>query len=296
MLSVDLAHDDAPVPGELWSSWHPDPLVLAALLMLGGVYWRGRSRSTAAGTRRDGCFAAGLVAVGLAVLSPLDALSGALASAHMVQHLLLTLVAAPLLALSTPAGPLLRGAPAAVRQAIPPVRRRFRPFDAVTSALRRPAVVWLLHVGALWLWHAAALYGAALERPVVHAIEHTVFLVTGVLFWRVVLGSRAVRVSPGLGVLLVFTMTMQSALLALLLTFAQTPWYAGYTTTTRPWRLEQLADQHLAGAIMWVPAGFVYLGTALALLVGWIRSTADDADRRTNSVVPDLPVRVPERT
>ena len=293
MLTTLLAHDGAPVPGTLWSTWHVDPLVLAGLLLVGGVYWRGRSRSAAADAWRSWCFGGGLLAIAVAVLSPLDALSSALASAHMVQHLLLTLVAAPLLALSAPAGALLRGAPAALRGAISPVRRRARVVDVLAHALRRPAVVWLLHVVALWLWHAAALYGAALERPFVHALEHTAFLATAVLFWRVVVGTRAVRVSPGVGILLVFTMTLQTALLALLLTFAQQPWYAGYTTTTRPWGIEQLADQNLAGAIMWVPAGFVYLGTALVLLVGWVRATADADDVPSSAAVPVLPPRVP---
>ena len=293
---MELAHDGAPVPATLWSSWHPDPLVLAALLLLAGVYWRGRSRSAAADTWRSWCFGGALLAIAVAVLSPLDALSSALASAHMVQHLLLTLVAAPLLALSAPSGALLRGGPAVLRRAVHPVRQRARVVDVVAHALRRPVVVWVLHVVALWLWHAAALYGAALERPLVHALEHTAFLLTGVLFWRVVVGTRAVRVSPGLGVLLVFTMTMQTALLALLLTFAKAPWYPGYTATTRPWGIEQLADQNLAGAIMWVPAGFVYLGVALALLVGWVRATADSSDVPTTGAVPPAPVSVASRS
>ncbi len=287
---MELAHDGAPVPATLWTSWHPDPVVLLGLLVLASVYFRGRSRSAAADTWRSWCFAAGLLAVAVAVLSPLDTLSAALASAHMVQHLLLTVVAAPLLALSAPAGALLRGGPAAVRRAVHPVRRRAGVLDALARVLRRPVVVWLLHVVALWLWHAAALYDAALERPLLHALEHTAFLVTGVLFWRVVVGTRAVRVSAGFAVLLLFTMTLQGALLALLLTFAGTPWYTGYATTTRPWGLEQLSDQNLAGAIMWVPAGFVYLGAALALLVRWVRASADADDALPGGEVPPAPV------
>jgi putative membrane protein len=264
VLTVDLAHDAAPVPGQLWSAWHPDPLVLAALLLLAWVYARGRGRHP---RWRTWCFAGGLAALAVALLSPLDTLAGALASAHMVQHLLLTLVAAPLLALAAPSAALLRGGPSDVRRRVSPWRRRLRP----AALLRRPVVAWLLAVVTLWLWHAAALYDAALADPLVHALEHVMFLATALLFWRVVVGVRAVRVSPGLAVLLLFTMAVQSALLALLLTFARTPWYVGYTTTTRPWGIEQLPDQRLAGAIMWVPAGFVYLAAALALLVGWLR-------------------------
>ena len=289
-----VAHDGRPLaPHELWSAWNGDPLVLGGLALLAWVYWRGRTDGTPVG--QTWCFAAALAVLAVALLSPLDALSGVLASGHMVQHLLLTLVAAPLLALSAPAGPLLRGAPAALRKAVSPSRRRLSLGVRAAHALRNPVLVWLLHVAALWTWHAAALYDAALANPLVHALEHSTFLLTGLLFWRVVIGARAVRVSPGLGVLLVFGMTLQSALLALLLTFARTPWYVGYTTTTRPWGIEQLADQHLAGAIMWVPAGFVHLGVALTLLIGWVRATYAPDDLPTGARVPAAPVRVPGR-
>ncbi len=130
----------------------------------------------------------------------------------------------------------------------------------------------------VWLWHAAVLYDAALANPFLHAVEHASLLGTAWLFWRSVIGPRSPgRVPGGLGVLLVFGMAMQSVLLSLLLTFARAPWYAGYATTTAPWGLEPLADQQLAGVIMWIPAGLVYLGAALALLATWIRTAERDS-------------------
>ena len=288
---MPLAHVGRPLaPHELWAAWNPDPLVLAGLALLGWVYWRGLSPGTP--RWQAWSFLTALLVLAAALLSPLDTLSGVLASAHMVQHLLLTLVAAPLLALSAPAGPLLRGAPAALRQAVSPSRRRLGPLLRASDALRNPALVWLLHVATLWAWHSAVLYDAALANPLLHALEHATFLLTGLLLWRVVVGARAVRASPGVAVLLLFGTTLQSALLALLLTFARTPWYVGYTTTTRSWGLEQLADQHLAGAIMWVPAGFVYLGVAVTLLVGWVRGTQGQEDLPTVAGVPPAPIRV----
>jgi putative membrane protein len=274
-----LAHDGSHLaPQDMWSAWTADPGILAALLLVAWAYLRGRGhRPRHADVRRARCFAGALVAIAVALLSPLDALSGALASAHMVQHLLLTTVAAPLLVLSAPAGRLLRGSPAVVRRAITPWRRRLglAPF---ARALRHPGTAWLLHVGTFWLWHAAVLYDAAVENPAVHALEHATFLGTGVLFWRTVLGVRAVRVPAGLAVLLVFGMAMSGVLLSLLLTFGRDAWYSAYATTTHTWGLEPLADQQLAGAIMWVPAGLVHVGVALGLLVTWIRGTADGAD------------------
>jgi cytochrome c oxidase assembly factor CtaG len=134
--------------------------------------------------------------------------------------------------------------------------------------------VWLLSVGVLWFWHAAVPYGAALASEPLHLTEHASFLVTAVLFWQVVVGVRGVaRVSGGLGVLLVFTMAMQSVFLSVLLTFARTPWYSDYATTTAPFGLDPLTDQQLAGVLMWIPAGGIYLAVALALLVSWIRAS-----------------------
>jgi putative membrane protein len=272
-----LAHPgQPPAPHDLWSAWNLHPVLLAGLLLAGWAYRRGRTGGPRrpVDTWRARCFTLALVALGLALLSPLDALSNALASAHMVQHLVLLLVAAPLLALSAPSSTILRGSPLAVRRASGRWRRRLGLTHGNLAVLRHPAAVWLLQVGVLWFWHAAAPYDAALDNQFLHLLEHASFLVTAVLFWHVVIGVRgAARVSGGLGVLLVFAMAMQSVFLSVLLTFARTPWYSGYATTTAPWDLDPLTDQQLAGVIMWIPAGGIYLAAALVLLVTWIRAT-----------------------
>ena len=280
MLIPVLAHPgQPPAPHDLWSAWNLHPVLLAGLLLTAWAYRRGRTRGPRrpVDTWRARCFTLALVALGLALLSPLDALSNALASAHMVQHLLLLLVAAPLLALSAPSSAILRGSPLAVRRASGRWRRRLGLTHGNLAVLRHPAAVWLLQVGVLWFWHAAAPYDAALDNQFLHLLEHASFLVTAVLFWHVVIGVRgAARVSGGLGVLLVFAMAMASVFLSVLLTFARTPWYSGYATTTASWGLDPLTDQRVAGVIMWIPAGGIYLVAALVLLVTLIRATERD--------------------
>jgi putative membrane protein len=227
VLTPILAHPgQPPAPHDLWSAWSLHPVLLGGLLLAAWAYRRGQT----SGPKRQvdrwraRCFTAALVALGLALLSPLDALSSALASAHMVQHLLLLLAAAPLLALSAPSSAILRGSPLAVRRASGRWRRRLGLTHGNLGVLRHPVAVWLLSVGVLWFWHAAAPYDAALDSEFLHVLEHASFLVTAVLFWHAVIGVRgAARVSGGLGVLLVFAMAMQSVFLSALLTFARTP-------------------------------------------------------------------------
>lgn len=284
-----LAHSgQALAPHDVWGAWNLDPVVVIGLLVVAWLYWRGQASAgrPEADAWRPRCFAGAMVAVGVALVSPLDAVSGVLAAAHMVQHIVLLLIVAPLLALSAPLATFVRGSPRVVHQATARWRKRLGLTRPNLRFLRAPVTVWLLHVGTLWFWHAAAPYDAALGNRVLHVFEHASFLVTGVLFWRVVVGSRvAGRVSNGLGVLLVFAMAMQSVFLSALLTFAQEPWYSGYAATTRAWGLEPLGDHQLAGVIMWIPAGLVYVGTALALLVTWIQATEGEAPAQQSQVL-----------
>ena len=286
MLTV-LAHPGRPPgPHDLWSAWNLDPVVLVGLVVLGAVYARGRRPgSSRAGRRRGAAFVGAWMAIVAALVSPIEAMSSALASAHMVQHVLLVLVAAPLLAVAAPLPTLLRGLPPTVARTSLPLRRGAP--GAVGRALGHPAAAWLLHVATLWAWHAAAAYDAALSHPLVHVVEHTTFLVTGVLVWRTRVGPHRLRTHDGARVLAVFGLAMQSVLLSALLTFAGESWYGGYATTTAAWGLTPLADQQLAGVIMWIPAGAIHVGTGLALLVAWIRSTEGVTER------PVGPARAP---
>jgi putative membrane protein len=208
-----------------------------------------------------------MLALFVALVSPLDALGTALFSAHMVQHMVLVLVAVPLLVLGAPQTGLLWAL-------AEPRRRRLGAWWHCATGLRigwralsRPLVVWLLHAAALWLWHLPRLYQAALTSELVHLAEHASFLGTALLFWWVLLGgSPRERLNPALGVLYLFSFALQGGLLGALMTFAPAPWYPAYTTTVAAWGLTPLEDQQLAGLIMWVPAGLVYLAAALVPL------------------------------
>ena len=288
MLSTPglLAHGQSFVtPSEVWRAWNPRELVALGLIFAGFVVVTGRSGRHRASPWRRRSLLLGVAVLAIAVGSPLDAMGAALASAHMVQHILLVLLAAPLLVLGAPMATVLAASPSRARAAVTRLSRH----DAVSGLsrfVRHPVIAWLAHAAALWLWHSAFLYDAALHNPLVHAVEHLTFLGTAMLFWSTVLGPhRRYRVSGPAAVLVVFTMGLQGVFLSALLTFSPAPWYGAYAASAPAWGLDPLTDQQLAGLLMWIPAGFVYFGAAITILVTWLdRSHGDSEDLRAVSV------------
>jgi putative membrane protein len=260
-------------PGQVWSSWNWDPVVIVGLVMTGLVYGVGVRRLRARGRRvsrpRVACLYAGLAMLGLALLSPLDALGETLFSVHMVQHLALILGAAPLLAYGLTTGPLLAAFPPDLRRAFHALRRR-RLFAMFRRILAGAAVVVSLHALALWGWHLPFWYESALDSRAVHAAEHLSFLLTGFAFWRIVVGGGRRRYSYGVAIFCVFVTALQSGVLGAVLTFASQPLYAKHVVGARAWELTAIADQQLAGVIMWVPAGTVYLVVMAGLFLKWL--------------------------
>jgi cytochrome c oxidase assembly factor CtaG len=202
----------------------------------------------------------------------------------MVQHIILILVAAPLLVLGATPAALIWAVPRRWQRGLGRWWQRQRTLQAGWRILTQPLLVWTLHTIALWAWHAPGLYQAALQSETLHALEHLSFLSTGLLFWwTVVAPYRGKKLAAGPGRLLsVFTMALQSGGLGALITFSPRPWYGAYTSTTTPWNLTPLEDQQLAGVIMWVPAGVVYLVAALVLLGLWLQAL-ERQDRRNES-------------
>jgi cytochrome c oxidase assembly factor CtaG len=291
-------------PGTLWSSWTWDPVVLLGLLLFGLNYFHGVSklwRRAGAGHGVRGweaaCFAAGLAAIFIALDSPLDAMSLNLVSAHMVQHLTLIVVAAPLLALGRPHTALLWALRRDDRRIIGRWWRRSIVCRPLWRLVTAPLVVLVLHTAALWIWHLPVLYQEAVMNDGVHTLEHVSFLGTALLLWWTLVHPG--KWGHGAGVLLIFVTGMQSVALGVLFTFSRAPWYPVYIGRTAAWGLTPLADQQLAGVIMWVPAGVIYLAAAAILFVTWMREMEAAMRRREGTawptVVPALPATAAER-
>jgi putative membrane protein len=271
-LLIQAVDSDVVTPANIWHHWGGDPgallsIVIIALLYGAGVrrLWARAGRGHVVSRAQVACFYLGIVTLLVALCSPLDAVADTLFSAHMLQHVLLIGVAAPLAILGAPLLPFLWCLPHDARVA------GGRAWNA--SGMRRgaamlvlPLPAWALHTVALWGWHLPGPYDAALASAPVHALEHSCFYLTALLMWWVAL--RPLRGHGGIaGSLFVLVATMaQSGALGAILTFSGTPWYYTQSAGAALWHLTALEDQQLAGLIMWIPAGFVYLIALLAVL------------------------------
>lgn len=260
-------------PDEVWTAWPFDPLVTLGLVTAALVYALGSKRLRRAGRRslrRAAAFWAGTVALGVALLSPLDAVAETLFSAHMAQHLLLIVVAAPLLVVARPVATWFMAFPSGSRRTAARARAA---IAFVPRVLRRPLVAFGVVTVAMWSWHAPTLYEAALVNEPVHALEHGSFLVASMLAWSVALRGGRRDVSNAFGrALFLVAFALQGALLGALLVFASTPLYSVHRGGPALWGLTALQDQQLAGALMWIPPAVVYLAAIAAVLIGAFRT------------------------
>ena len=260
-------------PGQLAGAWTFEPVLLTSLALSGAVYGRGVARLGRRITGVDrvvrvASFFTGLVVVAAALISPLDALASTLFSAHMVQHLLLMVVAAPLLVYARPTSALVAGLPLGGREIVR--RAGAGGLREVSHALTRPVVVWTLGALVLWAWHMPSLYESALSHAALHVAEHVSFLAVAVLMWSVVFSSRARRgTARPVAALLVFASGVQSTALGAVLLFASAPLYPVHDAGAALWNRSPLEDQQLAGALMWGPPALVYLVTIGWLLFRW---------------------------
>ena len=248
-------------PTAAWSSWHVEPMVVLALVVGASIYGAGlpRTRARISGSRVVAWYG-GLAIAAVALLGPPDTAAHDLFSAHMIQHLVLILIVAPLL---------VAGRPVRVMGSIVP-RRALRIAVRVVPVelARSPVIVGIATAAALASWHAPALYSAAVRLDLVHGLEHASFLATALAFWAIVLNHRA---SAGARAALVFAVFLFGGGLGALLTFTTTVLYPVHATGPVAWGLSPLADQQLAGVIMWIPSGAIYVIAFGVLFLSWLR-------------------------
>ncbi len=288
-----LAHGDvptrAPTAGSLIFGWTADPaliapLIAAAILWLAAVRSvNGRHPSNPVPVRRSVLFLGGLAAVAIALQSGIERYDTTLFSVHMVQHLLLTLVAAPLLTLGGPVTLVLRVASLDTR------RRILLPIlhSRLVRAVSHPVVAWILFAGVMWGTHFSPLFDAALEDRGLHDLEHLLYLGAGLLFWwpAVAVDPAPRRLGYPVRILYVFLQMPQNTFLAVTLLNAARPLYPHYASLARSWGPDPLADQQIAAGIMWLGGDLLFLAAVFALIAAWMRAeerTTGASDRRSD--------------
>lgn len=274
---------------DLVREWSFDPIVVLALLFSATLFTVGLYRfyheSSKRKTRRMWSaiyFAGGWLSLFVSLVSPVHAWSRVLFSAHMTQHEILMLVAAPLLVLSQPLVPFMWALPLKWSRRLGKIGKSpiiSKAWHWVTI----PIVAWIVHAVALWTWHIPTLFEAVMQNELVHTAQHLSFLVSSLLFWWALIhGARGIA-GYGAAALYVFTTSLQSGLLGALITLAGTVWYPSYIGLTQSWGLTPLEDQQLGGLIMWIPAGLIYVFAGLLLFQGWLRESESRARERVTT-------------
>ena len=260
---------------DVLTSWDLDPEILAGIALAAGLYvfgwWRlcrYKSGCTVLPAWRGWCFAAGLASIAVALLSPIEVFSELFFFVHMTQHLLLVVVAAPLLWLAAPLLPMMEALPEGLRLGLGRLLVSGSPLYRLFGVFAHPLLALALFTGALAVWHVPPFYDAAQGQTAVHHLEHLIFLGTALLFWWPVIhpagGPR--RLSYGASILYFVPVLLEGNLIGALLTFANHPIYATYQQVPRLWGISVVQDQQLGGLIMWVPGGLVYLIPIFVLL------------------------------
>jgi cytochrome c oxidase assembly factor CtaG len=254
-----------------YDPWIITPLYVSALLYLVGTsrLWRRAGHGRGVHYWQAASFWCGWTVLALALLSPLHWLGEHLFAAHMVEHELLMVVAAPLLAVARPTGAMLWALPQSWRRAVGACAQSC--VVAVPWRMLRTALIaTVLHAIAVWVWHMPQLYSAVLTNLTMHRLQHASFFFSALLFWWSLFYGPARLRGYGIAIACLFFTSLQCAMLGIFLTLARESWYPQQEEFTALFGLTPVEDQQIAGLVMWVPPGFVYLGFALYFAWQWI--------------------------
>jgi len=269
-----------PHEGPWWTAWNlAQPLVMTNLSLVAVLYafglfrlWSRAGVGKSISKRRAGCFAAGMIFLYLALVSPIDVFSDELSWMHMIQHMILIGVAAPLLVMGSPFLVALQAFPLSWRRKGGRVMRQVQSWKPARYLLWQPLLMWLLFAFTLWIWHLPRLYEATLYDDLFHDFQHFSFVLVSCLFWRVLLDPVSrLRLGRGLGILYLFLTSLHATLLGVFMTLAPKVWYPFYESRAPRWKLTALEDQQVAGLIMWMPACMIYALVTAVLLGLWLR-------------------------
>ncbi len=278
--TVVLGHDTGLSEPNVASLWtvvlDPVPWIGSIVALAGyGLLVRRVNRThprTPVPAWRVAAWVAGVLVIWVALASAIDAYADELLTVHMVQHLLLSMIGPPLLALGAPVT-------VALQASTPGVRRRWLLPVLHSHAVRilaAPVVAWSLFTLVMWFAHFSPLYEAALEDPTIHVLEHALFVATGILFWWPVIGADPTPRRMGHGGRFVYLLAQMpvNAAVGLAIYFAPSVLYAHYATTERGWGPSPILDQQVGGLLMWTVGDLILLVAVTGVLAAWIQADA----------------------
>jgi putative membrane protein len=256
--------------------WTLDPLLVVPLglaLLIYAVGWTRLARRASAPPAGAGRFFAGWAVLTLALISPLHEAGQRSFTMHMIEHELIMLVASLLLASSNSGGVLAWGLPRPLRRSLGGSWKS--PLQGLWKRLTEPVTATIVQGIVMWVWHAPALFNRALESSAWHIAQHASFFASSLLFWWAMLHPRA-RGGYGVSAACLFVTSLIGGALGALMSLAQSPWYADYAAMGMSGiGLDPVADQQLAGLLMWIPGGLVHGVAALVLFYRWLKSAED---------------------
>ena len=263
-------------PGEnIWAAWNSNPLPSLALFLVAFLYINGLNKwqqpSHPIAPWQKICFFAGLLAIFLALQSPIDPLAEHQLSIHQVQHLLLRMIGPLLVLAGAPLTPMLRGLPLWVRQGF--VRPLVRTWIAhrVYGIITNPIVTTVAFLGTLYLWQVPNLHNLAVRNDLVHEFMHITMLTSGFLFWWLVIDPKPhrSRLHHGLRVLYLGLIVIPNTLLGAGITFNSELIYEAYYEYPQPFGMAPLTDQQLGGLLLWVVGDMMSIITAGVVMIMW---------------------------
>lgn len=290
MIPFHIDHGHLPRASSLTDflgQWEGSPYVIAPLAVVVCVYlfgmWRlqRRTKYTVPSRNKKVFFAVGISSLVLALMSPIHVYAEELFFFHMIQHLLIMMVAAPFILLSEPLAVYLWALPDSPRHTVGKALSRTGVLRWLLRGATTPLVAWLVYVVVIWAWHAPVPYSEASANEGIHSLEHLTMFLGGLLFWWPVIGPAPVRsqLPYPMRFLYLFLALFQNIVLAAILTFADAPLYEYYEGAPQHWGIGPDVDQQMGGIIMWIPGAMMYFVAAAILFFRWLSQEEREAAR-----------------
>jgi putative membrane protein len=272
--------------------WRPEVILILGLNSLffvsGWLRLRRRGRARLASGWRLTSYLAGMIVLGLSLMSAVDVFGQWLFFMHMIQHALMLMIAPPLLLLANPFPFMVWGLPGA-RRISAWLLGGEAPFRNGLRWLTRPPIVWLAFVTVLWGWHDPNAYNAALRSRWVHDLEHITFFGTALLLWWHAIGAGPrlhARLPTILRIVGLLATASANMIPGVVIALVPTPLYTYYVEVPRTWGLTVMQDQVLSGLIMWIPGTMMYLSAAVILILREIQRSEDSLKQRLPRTAP----------